>query len=329
MSPLTTVRPGPALRRLGRRLALLAATLLLASVVVFVVLRVLPGDSAGAILGAGTTAPQLESLRHELGTDRPWSQQYASWIGSTLRGDLGTSFVSRLPVSTLIAAKLQVTLPLSLAAFALAILLAVPVGVAAALRRRHADGAAVSALAQLGIAVPSFWIGIVLIWLFALRWHLLPANGFPTGGWSDPWAVIRCLTLPVLTIALVMGATLVRYVRSATLDVLDSEHVRAAVMLGFSPRRALARHGLRSAAAPVVQILGIELISSLLGAVVIENVFALPGLGSLLLSSVEGRDLPVVQALVLLTTALVLVVNALVDVLQQLIDPRLAREAGA
>lgn len=319
------------MRQVLLRIGALLVSLLLASVVVFVVLRLLPGDSAGTSLGVGTTADQLAQLRSELGTDQPVAAQYLQWLGQVVRGDLGTSFVSRLPVGDLIAQKLPITVPLSVSAFVLAVLVSVPLGVLAAVHRRGPVGVAVSAVSQLGVAVPVFWVGVLLVLVLALQAQVLPAGGFPRTGWDDPVAAVRSLVLPVVTVAVAMSAVMVRYVRSATLDVLDQDYLRTARSLGYGRWQALRRHGLRNAAVPVVSILGIELATSLLGAVVIENVFALPGLGTLLLGSVTARDLPVVQALVLGLTAVVLVMNTLVDLAQRAIDPRLrlTREVAA
>ncbi|HLS63239.1 MAG TPA: ABC transporter permease [Ruania sp.] len=311
------------LRYVALRLGMLLASLLLASVVVFLILRLLPGDSAGVSLGVGTTADQLDQLRRDLGTDQPVLVQYGQWVSGLVTGDAGTSFVSRLPVAELITDRLSITVPLSLGAFVLSVLISVPVGVLAAVRRRSPLGVAVSTLSQLGVAVPVFWVGVLLIFAFSLNLGWLPPGGFPRGGWTDPGAAIQALALPVLTVAVAMSSVMVRYVRSATLDVLGQDYIRTARSLGYSRTQALARHGLRNGAVPVVSILGIELATSLLGAVVVEAVFALPGLGSLLLSSVLGRDLPVVQTLVLAITAVVLVVNFAVDLLQRWIDPRL------
>lgn len=315
------------LRYLALRVAVLVASLVLASLVIFVILRLLPGDSAGTTLGAGTTAEQLETLRRSLGTDQPVLVQYQQWVTGLLGGDAGTSFVSRQPVAELVADRLPVTVPLSLGAFVVAVLVSVPVGILAAVRRNSRLGVAVSALSQLGVAVPVFWVGVMLIGIFALSAGWVPPGGFPRAGWGDPAAAVLALVLPVLTVAIAMASVMVRYVRSATLDVLGQDYIRTARSLGYSRTQALARHGLRNGAVPVVAVLGIELATSLLGAVVVEAVFALPGLGSLLLSSVLGRDLPVVQTVVLAITAVVLVVNLLVDVVQRLIDPRLRTSA--
>ena len=316
------------LRFLVTRLGSLAVSLFVASVVVFAVLRLLPGDSAGATLGLGTTAEQLELLRSELGTDQPLLVQYGDWLSGLFSGT-STSFVSRLTFGELVATRLPVTVPLSLAAFTLAVLISVPLGVIAATRRTSAVGLAISGLSQLGLAVPVFWVGVILVWIFALDLGWLPAGGIPTAGWADPAGMIQALALPAVTIAIAMSATMVRYVRSAVIDVLDTDWMRTARALGYSRSHALVRHGLRNALVPVVAILAIELGTSLLGAVVIENVFALPGLGQLLLSSVTSRDLPVVQNLVMLLIAVVLILNTLVELLQAVIDPRLAQGGRA
>jgi peptide/nickel transport system permease protein len=310
-----------------RRVAWLLGSLFAAGSAVFFLLRVLPGDPAVTLLAVGSSPDQLDAIRHRLGTDRPLLQQYGSWFGDLLTGHLGDSLFTRTPVLEQIADRLPVTVPLALSAFVLSIVVALPTGVFAALRRRGPVGVVVSTLAQLGIALPVFWVGIVVVWLVAVQWRLLPPGGFPRTGWQDPGAAFQSLILPVATLTIAQGSVLVRYVRSATLDVLSQEYVRTARSLGYSLPRALWRHGPRNGAATVINILGILLASSLLGTVVIESVFALPGLGSLLLASVKSRDLPVVQGTVFLMTATVLVVGLVVDVTQRLIDPRLRGSA--
>jgi peptide/nickel transport system permease protein len=310
-----------------RRLGWLVGSLFLAGSAVFFLLRVLPGDPAVTLLAVGSPPEQIEAIRRQLGTDRPLLTQYGDWFGGLLTGHLGDSLFTKTPVLEQIVGRLPVTLPLALSAFVASIVVAVPVGVFAALRRRAADGVAVSGLAQLGIALPVFWVGIVVVWLVAVQWRLLPPGGFPRAGWQDSGAAIQSLILPVVTLTIAQASLLVRYVRSATLDVLGQDYIRTARSLGYSLPQALRRHGLRNGAAPVVNVLGVLLAGSLLGTVVIESVFALPGLGSLLLSSVKARDLPVVQGTVFLMTGTVLLVGLAVDLIQRFIDPRLRGSA--
>ncbi len=222
----------------------------------------------------------------------------------------------------------MVTVPLTLMAFVLAVIIAVPVGFVAAYRSHRWYGALLSGISQLGIAVPVFWLGLLLVTVFALHLHVLPAGGFPQDDWSDPRAALTSLTLPVIAIALVMSASLIRYVRSATLDVLGSDHLRTARALGSSFTSAMWRHGVRNAAVPVISILGIELATTFLGAVVVESVFALPGLGNMLIQGISERDYPVIQGILLVSTFAVLVIGFLADLAQRLIDPRLRAHVG-
>ncbi|MFC9614692.1 ABC transporter permease [Streptomyces sp. NPDC056938] len=312
-----------------RRLAFLVVSLVLASIVLFVLLRMLPGDPANALTSVGASPEQIAAARHSIGSDRPLPEQFTHWIGQLATGDLGTSFVSSLPVGPEVVQRLSVTVPLTLSAFVLAVLIAVPAGFVAAYKRRTWYGALLSGVSQLGIAVPVFWLGMILIVVFALNAGWLPSGGFPQDGWSDPAQAIRSLVLPVVTIALVMSASLIRYVRSATLDVLDSDFLRTSRALGSSFGQAMWRHGLRNASVPVISILGIELASTLLGAVVVESVFALPGLGSLLATGIAQHDYPVIQGVLFVSTLAVLLIGFAADLVQRIIDPRLrARLSG-
>ncbi|MFD6290872.1 ABC transporter permease [Streptomyces sp. NPDC060205] len=310
-------------RYLLRRLAFLLVSLALASVVLFVLLRLLPGDPANALTSVGASPEQIAAARHSIGSDRPLPEQFTHWLGQLTSGDLGTSFVSSLPVGPEVTARLNVTVPLTLAAFVLAVVIAVPVGFVAAYKRHTWYGAVLSGISQLGIAVPVFWLGMILIAVFALNAGWLPSGGFPQDGWDAPAEAVRSLVLPVVTIALVMGASLIRYVRSATLDVLGSDYLRTARALGASFPRAMWRHGLRNASVPVISILGIELASTLLGAVVVESVYALPGLGSLLATGIAQHDYPVVQGVLFVSTLAVLLIGFAADLVQRIIDPRL------
>ncbi|MCX5086559.1 ABC transporter permease [Streptomyces sp. NPDC056121] len=306
-----------------RRLAFLVVSLVLASIVLFVLLRMLPGDPANALTSVGASPEQIAAARHSIGSDRPLPEQFTHWMGQLATGDLGTSFVSSLPVGPEVVQRLSVTVPLTLSAFVLAVLIAVPAGFVAAYKRRTWYGALLSGVSQLGIAVPVFWLGMILIVVFALNAGWLPSGGFPQDGWSDPAQAIRSLVLPVVTIALVMSASLIRYVRSATLDVLDSDFLRTSRALGSSFGQAMWRHGLRNASVPVISILGIELASTLLGAVVVESVFALPGLGSLLATGIAQHDYPVIQGVLFVSTLAVLLIGFAADLVQRIIDPRL------
>ncbi|MET8286518.1 ABC transporter permease [Streptomyces sp. NPDC048448] len=310
-------------RYLLRRLAFLVVSLALASVVLFVLLRLLPGDPANALTSVGASPEQIAAARHSIGSDRPLPEQFTHWLGQLAHGDLGTSFVSSLPVGPEVTSRLDVTVPLTLAAFVLAVLIAVPAGFVAAYKRRTWYGALLSGVSQLGIAIPVFWLGMILVAVFALNAGWLPAGGFPPDGWSDPADAIRSLVLPVVTIALVMSASLIRYVRSATLDVLGSDYLRTARALGSSFGRAMWRHGLRNSSVPVISVLAIELASTLLGAVVVESVYALPGLGSMLATGIAQHDYPVIQAVLFVSTLAVLLIGFVADLVQRVVDPRL------
>lgn len=286
-------------------------------------LRLLPGDPANALISVGADAEQIAAARRQVGSDLPLAQQFVQFVSSLMRFDLGDSFISRTSVAAEIATRLAVTVPLTLMAFVLAVVIAVPLGIVAAVRADRWYGAAISVVSQLGIAIPVFWVGILLVAVFAINLRFFPSGGFPSSGWADPAAALRALFLPTLTIAIVMAASLLRYVRSATQDVLDSDYLRTARALGSSFTEALMRHGLRNGAVPVISILGIELATTFLGAVVVERVFTLPGLGSMLLLGIEQRDYPNVQGVLLVTTLIVLFVGFFADILQRLIDPRL------
>jgi peptide/nickel transport system permease protein len=305
-----------------RRLITLVATLFAATLVVFSLLSVLPGSPAQVILGTQATPASVKALTQQLGLDHPLWRQYVHWLHGLLTLQLGHSYISQLPIGSQISRSLAVTGPLIGFGLLVGIVIAVPFGVAAALFRRNAAGAAITSLSQVGIAVPNFIVGLLLILVFAVRLGWLDASGFTP--WSQSvWAAFRSLVLPAIALGLVEGALLSRYVRSAVLDVLRSDYLRTARAKGLSRRQALVRHGFRNGAIPVVTVLGLEIPSLIIGAVVIENVFTLPGVGTLLLQAVSNRDLLVVQDVVMLVAVVVLVVNFLVDASYRLLDPRL------
>ncbi|HEX6547346.1 MAG TPA: ABC transporter permease [Candidatus Dormibacteraeota bacterium] len=304
------------------RLAALVASLFAASILVFAVVNLLPGDVATSLLGVNATPENIAILRHQLGLDQPVWLRYLDWIGGLLHGDFGTSLLSRTPVAPLILSKATVSAPLALLSAAIALAVAIPAGVVAGVRYRSLSGALISALSLGGIAIPGFWAGLLLATVFAVQLRLLPAGGFID--WSeDPVAAFRSLVLPATALGLVQGAVLTRYVRSAVIDVQREDFIRTARAKGLTRWQALRRHGFRNAAIPVITVLGIQLTSLLVGAIVIENVFFLPGLGRLLFQSVLNRDLIVVEDLVMLLTTVVLVVNFATDISYRLLDPRI------
>lgn len=307
---------------IGRQVVTYVVALLVASLIIFMLVNLLPGDVAGTILGTNADAQSIAELRRRLGLDRPWPLRYLDWMGGLVTGNLGTSALSGVSVAAMITPKLAVTGWLVLLGMTLSIVIAIPVGVISALRRRHLDGLLVAGMSQVGMAVPAFLAGLLLSVLFAVKLHWLPANGY-TKLTADPVEWARHMVLPVVSLAIVQSAVLGRYVRSAFIDVLNKDYFRTARSIGWPFRAAVARHGLRNAALQVITVLGLELASLFAGGIVVENVFVLPGMGSLLVSTVNQRDLPVVQGIVMLQVALVLVINGLADLAYRLLEPRL------
>ena len=306
-----------------RRFALLLVAIFVTSVVVFLLLRLLPGDLARVIGGTQATPEQIQAIREELGLNRSLVAQYLEWIGGIVHGDFGTSALNGETVTSQLGEKLTVSAPLVLASTVLSIVVAVPLGIVAGARHRRADGVALSMVSQLGIAIPSFWAGLILIVVFAVNWNLFPAQGFPRAGWDDTGRAVQSLVLPTLTLALAQGAVLLRFVRSATLDVLHQDYIRTARAKGLTRTQALYRHGLRNASIPIISILGVQVASLIAGVVVIERVFNLPGVGSMLVRDIGTRDLEKVQGTVLLIAIIVLIIGFVVDILHSIVDPRL------
>jgi peptide/nickel transport system permease protein len=308
-----------------RRTAGLVATLFVVSVVVFAVMNVLPGDPAITILGIEATEEALAALGAQLGLNEPLHVRYLAWIGGAVTGDFGMSHAFRVPVAGLIAERLPLTIALAVAGTVVTLAVALAAGIAAASRQGRAGDWAVMVASQVGIAVPAFWLAMLLVLLFAVHLRWLPPGGFP--GWSDPVAAARSLILPVAALALVQASVLARVTRSSALEVMRLDFVRTARACGFARGRVLWRHVLPNALIPIVTIVGLQFASVVTGTIVIENVFYLPGLGRLVFQSIANRDLPTVQALVLMFAAIVVVVNFLVDVAYHLIDPRLKDRA--
>jgi peptide/nickel transport system permease protein len=309
------------------RLALLVVGLFVASVLIFLTLRVLPGDVAQLIAGTNSTPEQVAAVRDELGLDVPLPLQYGSWISGVLRGDFGVSLITGTPVVTELVQKAQVTVPLGLLAMAIALVLAVPLGVLSAIMRGRGVGTALNVGSQAIAAVPVVWAGMMLVVVFAVWLGWLPAQGFPRGGWQQPVPALRSLLLPALTIGVVEGAMLLRFVRSATLQAVGQDFVRTAAAKGLTRTQALVRHGLPNMALSVVTVLGLQVAGIIVGAVVIEQLFALPGIGRMLVTDVGNRDLVKVQGELLVLTGFVLLVGFAVDLFHRAIDPR-QREAA-
>lgn len=310
------------LAQIARRLGIFAVSLLGASLLIFVVTQALPGDVARVIAGDGASEADIALLRTQLGLDRPFGARYLEWLAGMLTGDFGRSYLSGQSVGELIAPTIAVTSWLVVFALSLAVAIAVPAGMVAALHRRRFAGVATSALTQLGMAVPAFWAGVMLTYVFAVWLRWVPPNGYVPLA-SDPAAWASHLVLPVVSLAIIQSAVLTRYVRSAFVEVLSEDYYRTARAIGWTRGRAMIRHGLRNASLSLVTVLGLQLAAVLVGAIVIEQVFVLPGLGSKLLFAVSQSDTMVIQAIVMLLVMVVLVINFLVDVSYVVLDPRL------
>jgi len=309
-------------RYVVRRVGALAVTLFFVSLLVFVVVRVLPGDPALIILGLEANADSVARVRQVLGLDQPVPVQYVQWVGHALRGDLGRSIQYDLPVGALILSRLNVTLPLTLLAAAFMIAAAIPLGVFAATRHRRWGDYLTMTLSQLGVAVPGFWAGLLLILLFSVRLGWVQSGGFD--GWGEGfWRGLRSLLLPAIALGLFQFAVLARTTRSAVLEVLREEYVKTARAKGVAERAVLFRHALRNALIPIVTVAGVQLGQLLAGSIILESVFYLPGLGRLTLAAISPRDLPGVQAVVLFLPSLIVTVNAAVDILYGILDPRI------
>ena len=305
-----------------KRLFSLGISLVVASLVIFVVIEIAPGDPAGFMLGLNAQPDTVAALRAELGLDVPKTQRYLDWVGGMLTGDFGISYTYRVPVGQMIADRMWVSLPLALLALTLSTLIAIPVGLYAANRRGEGGDIAVMGLTQLGIAVPNFWFAMILVVIFAINLRWFSAGGFP--GWdAGLFTGLKALTLPAVALALPQAAILSRVMRSALIDILSEDFIRTARAKGLSRRQTLWRHALRNALIPVLTIMGLQFSFLLAGAIIIEQVFFLPGLGRLVFQSISQRDLIVVESVVMLLVFAVIVVNFAVDLAYAAVDPRL------
>jgi len=310
------------LRYTLKRALSLGLSLVVASLVIFFVIEVVPGDPASFMLGLNAQPDTIAALRSELGLDVSKLERYLAWVGGMLQGDFGTSYTYRTPVTEMIGDRIWVSLPLALYALTLSTLIAFPTGIYAASRRGKPGDMAVMGATQLGIAVPNFWFAMMLVLIFAINLRWFSAGGF--AGWDKGIAAaMKSLTLPAIALALPQSAILARVMRSALLDVLGEDFMRTARAKGLTRRQALMRHGLRNAMIPVLTIIGMQFSFLLAGAIIIEQVFFLPGLGRLIFQSISARDLIVVESGVMLLVFMVILVTFLVDLAYAAVDPRL------
>ncbi len=307
---------------LGKRILFLIATLLLVSGLIFVVLQVIPGDPAQIILGIRATPETLGELRHKMGLDLPLPVQYWNWLAGLLRGDLGRSITYDIPISPLILSRLLVTIPLAMLSIFFAVIFSIPLGIYAAIHRNRPGDYGVMVFSQIGLAIPAFWAGILFILFFAVYLQWFSAGGFKS--WTEtPLGALKSLILPALSLGLIRAAVLARLTRSCMLEALGEDYIRTARSKGLAEKMVVYKHALRNALIPVVTIVGLQMGELLAGAIVIENVFNLPGLGRLIFLAIGQRDLPVVQGVSLLIAFFIVMVNFGVDVIYGVVDPRI------
>ncbi|WP_342077745.1 ABC transporter permease [Yoonia sp. SS1-5] len=307
------------------RLTSLVISLFVASIVIFAVIEVIPGDPAAFMLGVNARPDTLAALRAEMGLDQPLVLRYLDWVTGLLRGDFGQSWTYKTPVAELIADRIWVSLPLAIYALILSTLLAFPAGIFAASRRGSAGDVTIMGATQLGVAIPNFWFAMILVLIFAINLRWFSAGGFP--GWDNPLLALQSLTLPAIALALPQAAILARVMRSSLLDMLGEDFIRTARAKGLTARQALWRHAVRNALIPVLTIIGLQFSFLLAGGIIIEQVFFLPGLGRLIFQSISARDLIVVESVVMLLVFTVIIVNFAVDLAYAAVDPRLRRKA--
>jgi peptide/nickel transport system permease protein len=313
------------LRYLIKKLIILCILLFFVSITVFAVLFVLPGDPAQIILGINATPESLANLRAELGLDKSFMGQYAHWMGNLLLGRSHQSIHYKMPVFELMRDSLAVTGPLALLAILFALAISLPFGIYAARHQNQSGDVTVMFCTQLGLATPEFWFGILLTLLFSVKLGWFSAGGFP--GWSvNFWGSLKALLLPAFALGVIRAAILTRLTRSSMLEVLREDYVRTARAKGLKERTVVYGHALRNALVPVLTIMGLQLGQLLAGAIIIENVYFLPGLGRLVFNAIGQRDLPVVRDIVLFMAAAVVIVNFIVDVAYAVIDPRIQLE---
>jgi peptide/nickel transport system permease protein len=313
------------IRYIASRLLSLTLSLIAASIVIFAVIEVIPGDPAAFMLGVNARPDTLLALRDQMGLNDPLPLRYFTWVTGMLTGDFGISWTYKTPVAELINDRIWVSLPLAIYALFLSTIIAFPAGIIAASRRGGMGDVSIMGATQLGVAIPNFWFAMILVLIFAIKLRWFSAGGFP--GWDTPLLAIKSLTLPAIALALPQAAILARVMRSSLLDNLGEDYIRTARAKGLTRRQALWRHAVRNALIPVLTIIGLQFSFLLAGGIIIEQIFFLPGLGRLIFQSISARDLIVVESVVMLLVFFVIVVNFAVDLAYAVVDPRLRSRA--
>lgn len=305
-----------------RRFILLFLTLILVSVITFAVFQVIPGDPARIILGPEADEVQVANLETQLGLDRPLHEQYASWIAGAVQGDFGQSIRYDRPVSTLIFDRLPITLSLAVMAIIIVLVVAIPLGIFIARRQNKASDVVLSSVTQLGMAIPSFWLGMLLILYLGMNIDFLTLSGYVP--WTESVSgALGALLLPALTIAIPQVAVKFRYVRNAILEQMRLDYVRTIRSKGIGERFVMYKHVLKNAMVPILTVFGIIFAEVVAGTIIVEQVFGLPGIGSLLVDSISYRDFPLVQGIIMYITVMVVLINFFVDIFYSIIDPRI------
>lgn len=315
-------------RNIIKKLLSVVPLLLIISFILFFIINILPGDAAMGLAAESSNQEYIVKLRAELGLDKPFLARYLDWLQKMLKGNLGRSLISGQPVIEKVLLRFPVTLELTLLAMLISVIVAIPLGIISAVKRNSFWDYGSSIIAMIGIAMPPFWLGILLVILFSLVWQLLPASGY-VSFFSDPVENLKCMFMPAMSIGLAFAATVMRQTRSALLEVLSQDYIDTARAKGLSEGVVLWKHALRNSLIPVITVISMQIGRLIGGAVVTETVFALPGIGREIVDSIFSRDYPVVMAMILLTAAFVILINTFVDLLYIIIDPRISQDAQA
>ncbi|WP_438315115.1 ABC transporter permease [Sporosarcina sp. FA9] len=314
-------------RFLIRRLGLMVVILLLVSVIIFSLVHITPGDPAQMMLGQEATPEALEALREKLGLNLPLYEQYFRWLSGVVQGDLGVSLKDNTPVASILLQKLPVTIQLTVLAFIIALVIAIPAGIISATRKGTAWDYLGTTFALSGVSIPPFFLGIILIFIFAITLGWLPPSGY-VAPWVDFKQSIILMIMPAIAIGIRLSAEVTRMLRASMLEVLDADYIRTAYSKGLLGKSVIIGHALRNALIPVVTVGGLQLATFFGGAVITETIFAIPGLGRLVIDAILTRDFPVVQGAVMLMAVIVVIINFLIDILYTIIDPRIKLSGG-